>query len=242
MTCIISLSAFSVDDPPSMKGLEAAARPGRELFRCRPKPLRDYFALRYQGELPGFASARFLNSIIATISPFIQNLLLAGLPTIGVIFVLQVVLGLKPPHEPGWVRPACFAVLALSVPTSIWWCWFAPRRDVVIVSENGFRWRISLCRVEWFGSRGTFRFTELKGLSYRSDSFDAEPRDCGKTTSEKLARLLLEASLSRHDIRFELKDGREVVAERFFARFEEKDLRRFLQHLGSLAEEHRIEV
>jgi hypothetical protein len=25
---------------------------GREIFRCRPKPLREFFALRYQGSLP----------------------------------------------------------------------------------------------------------------------------------------------------------------------------------------------
>jgi hypothetical protein len=215
---------------------------GRELFRCRPKSLWSFFALRYQGALPAFKWLNFLNPIIAVTSPIAESFVLAFMPTILAIFVLQVIFGLKPPHEPLWVRPFCFAVLAISVPVALWWHWVAPRKDFVIVHEHGFRWRASLSRRDWFRSRGIVANSELEAFSCRSDCFASEPVEVGKTTSEKLSRIWLELNLSRHDVGFHLKDNRDIVVEKFFARFDQDDLRRFLDHLATVAQPHRIAV
>jgi len=66
--------------------------------------------------LPSFKWLKFLH-------PVMESMIPAGLPTVLSIFVLQVILGLKPPHEPPWVSPFCFAVLAVSIPIAFWWRW-----------------------------------------------------------------------------------------------------------------------
>jgi hypothetical protein len=73
-------------------------------------------------------------------------------------------------------------------------------------------------------------------FSYRSDSLGAEPVECGKTTNEKLTRILVQLSVSRHDISFHLKNDKDIVFEKFFARFDHDDLQRFLDHLAMVAE------
>jgi len=187
-------------------------------------------------------SLKFLNPPIVMTSPVAESLILGCLPMVLSIFVLQVLLGLKPPHEPSWVRPSCFAVLTVSIPVAMWWCWIAPRKDDVIVYERGFRWQVSWSRWNWFRSRGSVAFTDLEAFSYRSDCFGPEPRDWGKTAGEKLSRLWLEVNLSHYDIAFHVKNHRDIVVEKFFARFNQDDLQRFLDHMSILAEPHRIAV
>ena len=216
--------------------------PGRELFRCRPNSLPEYSRLRFQGVFPASASLKWVDRVTTITSPIAESLILAGMPTILLILLLQVILNLKPPHEPFWVRPLCFVVLALSVPMSIWWCWIAPRKDGVVVYERGFHWQVSLNRWTWLRSRGSAAFSDLEKFSYRSDCFTPEPLEAGKTTGEKLGRLLLELNLSRYDIGFHFKGNQDIVVEKFFARFERADLQRFLDHLASIAEPHRISV
>ena len=215
---------------------------GRVLFRCRPRPLRGYFKLSYQGVLPQIKWLKFLTPAIVGTSPVAESMVLAGLPTILSIFVLQVILGLKPPNEPSWVRPFCFTVLAISIPVAFWWCWIAPRKDVVVVGERGFRWHISWSCWNWFPSRGSVAIGDLEAFSYRSDCFGPEPVEWGKTTTEKLNRLVLEVYLSHYDIGFHLKNDKNIVVEKFFARFEQEDLRRFLDHLAATAEPHQVTV
>jgi hypothetical protein len=171
-----------------------------------------------------------------------QNIVLAGSPTIILIFLLQFILGLEPPHEPSWVRPLCFAVLALSVPLSVWCCWLVPGSDSVTVYEWGYRWRVSLSRWEWFPSSGALAFANLESFSYRSDRFTPEPSEPGNTTAEKFARILLDLNLLRHGIAFHLKNGKDVIVEEFFSRFDQRDLEHFLQHLATYVQPHPIEV
>jgi hypothetical protein len=215
---------------------------GRELFRCRPRPLWQFFALRYQGALPTFKWLRFLNPVITVVSPIAESFTIACLPGILMILLLQFGLGLKPPNEPSWVRPFYVAFLAVSVPLILWWHWATPRNDGVAVCERGFRWRISLSRWDWLRSQGSIPINKLESFSYRSDCFEAEPVDTGKTTADKLERILLELALGRHAIAFNLKTGDQIVVEHFFARFAPDDLQRFLAHLATVAEAHRISV
>jgi hypothetical protein len=215
---------------------------GQVLFHCRPKPLRGYFALVNQGALPPFRKLKFLHAVIVMISPVCESLILAGMPMVLSIFVLQVILGLKPPHEPSWVRPFIFAVLAVSVPIAGWWCWLAPRKDCVMVHERGFRWQVSWCHWNWLRLRGGVAISDLKSFSYRSDCFESEPVDFGKTTADKFTRLVLEVCLSRYDITFHLNNDQNITVGRFFARFNEADVQRFLDHLATHAEAHRINV
>jgi hypothetical protein len=215
---------------------------GQVLFRCRPKSLRGYFTLRFQGALPPFKWLKFLHPVIAITSPVAESLVLAGLPTVLSIFVLQVLIGLKPPHEPSWVNPFCFTVLAVSIPVAMWWCWIAPRKDGVTVHERGFHWQISWSCWNWFRSRGNVAISDLDAFSYRSDCFGTEPVDVGKTTGEKLSRLWLEVNLSHYDITFHLKNNRNITVEGFFARFKQDDLQRFLDHIATHADPHRIAV
>lgn len=215
---------------------------GRVLFKCLPRPLRSYAALRTQGALPAGKWLKRLSPVSAITSPVAESLILAGLPTIFLIFLLQVVLGLKPPNEPFWVRPACWMVLTISVPVTGWWCWLAPRKDYVIVCERGFRWQVSLCRWKWFRSRGVLTYASVPSFSYRSDCFETEPVEWSKTAAEKLNRIWLEVNLSQYDIALHLKNNTDVVIEDFFARFNQNDLRRFLDHLTIMAEPQRITV
>jgi len=171
-----------------------------------------------------------------------ETMILAGLPTVLLAFVFQFVLGLKPPNEPSWVRNLYFAILAVSCPFAVWWSWIRPLADKLVVCEREFSWRVSLIRWEWFSSRGRVHATQLEGFSYRSDCFDADPSECGKTTAEKLNRILLELDLSRHDLKFHLRNGTEITVEKFFARFEHADLQRFLEHLATFAEPHEVVV
>jgi hypothetical protein len=213
---------------------------GQELFRCRPTSLQVYSSLRFQGAFPAYASLKWMDRVTAVVSPVTENLLLAGLPTILSILILQVILGLKPPHEPVWVRPFCFAILAASVPLSVWWCWIAPRKDRLVVYERGFRWQVSLNHYTWCRSRGSVAFSDLETFSYRSDCFATEPLDTGKATGEKLGRILLELKLARLDAGFHLQSNQDIVVEKLFARFDQDDLQRFLNHLATIAEPHRI--
>jgi hypothetical protein len=215
---------------------------GKELFRCRPKLLRDFFALRYQGALPSYKWLNFLKPALVITSPILETLILTGLPTILLIFLLQVILGLKPPTEPVWVRPVCFAALVIPFPVMIWWYWIAPCNDDVIVYERGFRWRISLSRWEWFRSQGSVIISDLKAFSYRSDCFEPESVDWGKTHNDRLARLRLEVNLSHYDIAFHLKNESNIVVEKFFARFDQADVPRLLDHLATSAERLKITV
>src|SRR5436190_1607512 len=132
-----------------------------ERVGCRPRPLRSFFNLRYQGSLPGFAWMKPLQPVIAIASPLAQTVMLAGLPTILLIFLFQALPGLKQPHQPEWVRALCFTVLVISCPLSVWWCWFSPRADFVTLSERHLSWRVSLSRWEWFRSRGCLAVAEL---------------------------------------------------------------------------------
>src|SRR5436305_394195 len=66
---------------------------GRQIFRCRPKPLRTFFALRCQGSFPLFRWWNSLNPIIVGTSSIAETLILAGMPTILLIFVLQIIFG-----------------------------------------------------------------------------------------------------------------------------------------------------
>ena len=157
------------------KAIPSSPEMGRDLFRCKPKSLHDYSKARFQGVFPSYASLKWLDQLIVVTSPIAENLILAMMPTILGIFVLQVILDLKPPHEPSWVRPLCFVILAASVPISIWWCWIAPRKDHLVVCERGFRWQVSLNRWTWFRSRGFAAFNDLVKFSYRSDCFVPEP-------------------------------------------------------------------
>jgi hypothetical protein len=171
-----------------------------------------------------------------------EMMIFAGLPTVLLIFVFQVVFGLKPPHEPSWVRNLYFGIPVISFPFAVWWFLVSPHADKLVLSERDFRWRISLVRAEWFRARGHVHMDELEGFSYRSDCFAAEPSDCGKTTAEKLNRILLELNLSRHDIKFHLTNGSEITVERMLARFKQPDLVRFLEHLATSAQRHEIMV
>jgi len=195
--------------------------------------------MRYQGTFPSGSQLRFLEPVIAITMPITQTLLLAGLPTVLSIFFFQFALG---PHEPAWSRNLCFVILALSCPFAIWWFWLAPQGDKLVVYEREFRWRISLVYWEWFRAGGCVRTEELEAFSYRSDCFDAAPSECGKTTAEKLTRILLELDMLRHDLKFHLRNGKAITVEKFFARFDPADLQRFLTHLATFAERHEITV
>lgn len=189
-----------------------------------------------------FASLKWLDRVIAMTSPVAESMILAGLPSICLIFVLQVILDLKPPHEPSWVRPLVFAVLAVSLLLSIWWCWIAPRKDYLTIHERGFCWQVSLTRWDWFRSRGCVDLNDLVSLSYRSDCLTKEPLEPGQTTSEKLGRIKLELNLSRHDAVVHLNNNRDIVIEKLFARFDPNDLQRFIDHLTAVTKAHQIEV
>lgn len=215
---------------------------GQELFGCRPRSLHGYSSLRFQGAFPMFASLKWLDQVIAITSSVAESLILAGLPAIFLIFVLQVILNLNPPHEPSWVRPLVLAVLAVSILLSVWWCWIAPRKDYLTVYERGFCWQVSLTRWNWFRSRGYVDYEDLVKFSYRSDCLTIEPLEPGKTTGEKLSRILLELNLSRHDVSFHLNNKRDIVVEKLLARFDQDDLQRFLEHLATVAEPNRITV
>jgi hypothetical protein len=235
LQCAISMHMF---------GLKVAADPelGQVLFRCRPESLRRYLVLSNQGVFPPVRGLKFLNRIAPAILPIAETIILAGLPMVLVVFVLQVILGLKPPNEPSWTRPLCAGVLTFSVPFSVWWNWIAPRRDGIIVCERGFRWQLSLSSWEWLRSQGCLATDNIEAFSYRSDCFESQPVDCGKSPAAELTRILLELNLARHDIAFHLKNKSEVVVGKFFARFNHDDLRRFLDHLGTMAEPRRVVV
>jgi hypothetical protein len=224
------------------KPLRTNSKLGQELFGCRPRSLHGYSSLRFQGALPMFASLKWLDRVIGITSPIADSLILAGLPAICLIFVLQVILDLKPPHEPPWVRPLVFAVLTVSILVSVWWCWIAPRKDHLTVYERGFSWQVSLTRWDWFRSRGCVDLSDLSSFSYRSDCLTTEPLEPGQTTSEKLARILLELNLSRHDARIHLHNMQDIVIEKLFARFDADDLQRFIDHLTAVTEVHSIKV
>jgi hypothetical protein len=169
-------------------------------------------------------------------------MILAGMPLVLTVFVLQVILGLKPPNEPRWIIWLYSSILAVSIPWTAWFYWVTPAKDSVLVYETGFHWRISHSHLGWFPSKGKLHNDDLKGFSYRSDCFEREAIDCGKTTSEKLARIWLEVNLSHHDLCFHLKNGRDLTAPKFFARFCPDDLHRFLDHLSTFAEVNQIQV
>jgi hypothetical protein len=210
--------------------------PGKEIFHCRPVPLLNFFAMRYQGALPSVRLLRVLGSAIVLIA---ETIIFAGLPTVLLLLVFSFVLG---PKEPSWARNLCFAVLTVSCPFAVWWFWGAPRGDKLVIDEREFRWRISLVCWEWFRARGSVPVSELESFSYRSDCFDIKPSEYGKTTAEKLNKILLELDMSRYSIRFHLRNGKEITIEKFFARFEPADLHRFLAHLTNIAQRHEIVV
>jgi len=214
---------------------------GQELFRCRAKPLLRFFVLRYQGSFPPPPALKSINRLVI-LSPFLEPLVLAGIPLVLAVFLFEFVFGLKPPNRPAWLVPFCLAVLAVSLVIAIWWFWISPQKDSVIVHEQAFRWRISLCRNEWFRSQGSITTIELEAFSYRTDCFDREPVGCGKSTADKLTRILLELNLSRHDLGFHFRNGEYKIIERFFARFEPDDLKQFLAHLATIAEARLIAV
>ena len=209
---------------------------------CRPRKLRSFFHLRYQGALPSFRWMKPLSPIIEITSPLMETIILACLPTILLIFLFEMIPGLKAPHQPVWVRPVCFAVLVISWPVSVWWYWFSTRNDFVAISEGYLRWRVSLSRWEWFRSRGCLALGALAAFSYRSDGLVPEPVDCGKTTAEKFARLVLEVNLSRHDLALHLKEGKTIVVEKLLARFETEDLRTLFDRLSAFSERREIQL
>jgi hypothetical protein len=212
---------------------------GPELFRCRLRSLGAFFRLRYQGTLPSWGS-KVVTSLNAITSPVLNTVILSCLPAIILIFTLQFGFGITSSKQEVWVLPVFLAVLVISSAAAIWWLWLVPLRDYVIVSENGFRWQLSLSRWECFPSQGSLSTAELKAFSYRSDCFEAEPLDFGKSAQEKLERICLEANLGRHDMACHLKNDKNIVLKKFFARFEPDDLRRFLDHLATFAERRLI--
>ena len=213
-----------------------------EQFVCRPRSLRNFLRLRHQGAFPPFRWMKPLWPTIEITSPLMETIILACLPTILLIFLFEMIPGLKAPHQPAWVRPVCFASLVISSPLSVWWYWFSPRNDFVTISAGYLRWRVSLSRWEWFRSRGSLALDALTAFSYRSDGLVSEPVDCGRTTAEKLARLVLEVNLSRHDLAIHDKNGKTVVIEKLLARFEPEDLRTLFDQLCSSAERQEIQL
>src|ERR1043165_7932242 len=177
---------------------------GSELFRCQPRALRNYFTLRYQGALPFFCFLKFLEPIVAVTSPISESVILAGLPLVVIIFILQPFLGLEPPHEPSWLRPLCFLILIVSVILTAWFYWLTPAKDTIIVFERGFCWKISHANWDWIPSRGELGNDEIKAISYRSDCFDREMISRDKTVAGKLARIWLDVNLSHYDLCFHL--------------------------------------
>jgi len=215
---------------------------GNVLFRCRPNSLRTFFSLRDQGPFPPFKWVRRLGPFMAITSAVAESIVLGGIPTVLLIFVFEVLFGLKPPHQPGWVRPVCFVTLFISLPVSLWWYWIAPRKDSVTVCEWGFSWRISHAHWGWFRSHGHVVLSELEAFTWRSDCLAPEAVDWGTTTADKLGRIWLELSLSRRSVAFHLKGERTIVAEELFSRFHPEDVRRFLDHLAAFAEPNCFKV
>lgn len=175
-------------------------------------------------------------------SPILETMILAGMPIALTAFVLQVILRLKPPNEPPWLFSLYALILAVSIPFATWFYWVTPASDRVLVYERGLYWKISHTRLGWFPTMGKLYNDELKGISYRSDCFERETIDCGKTTPERLARIWLDVNLSHHDLCFHLKNGRDLTAPKFFARFCADDLHRFLEHVSRFAEANQVQV
>ena len=166
--------------------------------------------------------------------------MLAGLPPVLVMFVIAVVLRVK--VDLFWGCVILSGMLALSVPFAFWCFWISPRSDVLTVSDGGFRWRISLARWGWFRCKGSVAFADLRGFSYRSDWSEPTAVEPGPTTNEKLGRLWLEVNLSRHDLLIYLQNNKAIVLRNVFARFDQDDLQRFMNHLARVAEPCQIPV
>ena len=213
-----------------------------EPFVCRPRKLQSFFRLRYQGTFPPSRWTKRLVPIVAVTSPLSETILLAGLPMISLIFLFELVPGLQAPHQPFWVRPLCFAVLVISCPGAVWWYWISPRYDSIAICDGKLRWRLSFSCWEWFRASGSLPLDTLSSFSYRSDGLEPEASNCGKSTEEKFARLLLEINLSRHDLALHLKSGKTIVLEKLLARFETDDLRLLFDRLGVLAERQEIQM
>jgi len=183
----------------------------------------------------------FIESFIGLASPIVETFILAGLPPVALIFVVSVILGVK--VDLFWGRVTLAGTLALSVPFACWCFWISPRRDILTISDCEMRWRVSLAHWGWFRCHGKVESHDLRGFLYRSDWPEPTVVEPGPTTHEKLARLWLEVNVSRHDlVLYPKNDAEAVVIRNVFARFDQTDLQRFIEHLAELAEPCRIPV
>jgi hypothetical protein len=191
---------------------------GSVIFQCRRRSFLGFMlAIRDYG--------------VAFLAPVIS----AGLLALPIVFCLQKALHVNFDwkHNP----PTALVFLGLLVigfALGVWWFWISPWKDYLIVQQHGFTWRVSRSKWDTFPIRGTALFRSLAGLRYRSDwsQKNAEASRANSTTAAKLARLLLDLSLSKRDLILQMKDGRELLLENLIARFYEEDLRRFLDHVS----------
>jgi hypothetical protein len=125
-------------------------------------------------------------------------------------------------------------LLVIGFALGVWWFWLSPFKDYLIVHEHGFAWRVSRSKWTTFPIGGTALFDTLAGIRYRPDwsQKNAEVSQANSTTAAKLARLLLDISLSKLDLILQTKDGRELLLENLLARFCERDTKRFLDHVS----------
>lgn len=175
---------------------------GPVVLRCRPlSPIR--WAAEELGVLVAYIVAPLF------LIPFY-----AFWPAMGVLYMVL--------DRAQWVKITAFTCCFVTVyAIMIWFCYFLPRGDYLVLHENGFRLKI------------LFRPWGIPFGELRSITFGLVSVDFGAVTNAlALVRPAMLRELSNAALNLHYKNGRKVVFRSFLHRFEAEDLQTFLNYVA----------
>jgi hypothetical protein len=123
-----------------------------------------------------------------------------------------------------------FVVTGMGI--GVWWYYISPRKDYLSVHENGFKWRVKLCRWNHFPNSGMVLYEELKHIQFRADF--AEPdfvRKAHTSRKDEVQDFIVDLFFPKGELRLTFIDGGQRVLENIMKRFSSKDIERFIDHI-----------
>ena len=146
--------------------------------------------------------------------------------------LLSYLFGMAEPliNRPGWtIVMSLFCVMGIG--TGVWWYQISPKKDYLVVYENGFKWRVKLCIWNHFPSKGSVLFGDIEQIDYRADWQGKDFEEGQPDGEDNLSDIIMDIFFPKRDLRLIFKDGRVKTLGNIMKRFADEDIRRFIDYV-----------
>ena len=187
---------------------------GPIILTCRPLSVKEYISKPEKSRL-----VYYFQPIVFVVLMLFLNMIIARLADFQ-----------RPVKESLFWSILLFGSIVFGYCLGFWWFNIRPRKDYLILCENGMKWKLHLGIWSFWRYFGEVKFEDLETISFRPDSIDDNNRLADENI-EAIKSFLIELFFPKGDLILGLKNGKVRRIENILIRFVQEDIKSFLEYL-----------